>query len=259
MPPKKFLSGIKCVVTVRGRELILDTVNVTLNFMGAPVAEGFVKAVKNGDIDPKTSLDYILAESVLGLPVNSLPEEVIERYSSVSTKELYVPFLPHTEKIFGRLLLPFKSAKRCYCLGEFLATIELCAHIGEMLAQLVWDMESIFKAEKDREDELEKAFFGSSFEKLGQERRVRILYSSHRVTEEQRNSFDELRTTRRKYFHLWNEPVEHVEKDAKKCFENANSLIHGILQINISEIEPGKLVVNPRLSQYLDRVHAENE
>lgn len=237
----------------------MNTVNVTLNFMGGSVDKEFAEKIKSGDVDDADSHSCTLAETVLGLPLNSVPDEVLDRYAKLSTKELYVPFLPHTEKIFERLLLPFKSAKRCFCLGEFLAAIELCAHIAEMLAQLVWEMESIFNDEEEMVDELEKSYFGSRFEKLGQERRVRILRASRRISHSQADAFTELRTTRRKYFHLWSESVAEAEQDAEKCFVNANTLIQEILQISISNEEPGKVSVNPRLSRYLERVRAQDE
>ena len=128
-----------------------------------------------------------------------------------------------------------------------------------MLAQLVWEMESIFNDEAERIDELEKAYFGSRFEKLGQERRVQILQASRRISQAQVDAFTELRTTRRKYFHLWSESVAEAEQDAEKCFVNVNTLVQEILQIGISEEEAGKVVVNPRLSRYLERVHAQDE
>lgn len=232
----------------------MNTVNVTLNFMGAPVDRDFVEKLKDPEADPDIPHHFAIAESVLGLPPNILPDEVLERYARLSTRELYVPFLPHTDKIFERLLLPFKSAKKCFCFGEFLATIELCAHVGEMLAQLVWGMDSPFKDNDGRVDELEKAFFGSRFERLTQERRVTILQASRRITQGQRERFTDLRTTRRKYFHLWSEPVSEVEKDSERCFGSVCRLVKEILQIDISEDTPGKVAVDPRLSRYLDQM-----
>ncbi|MCP5198489.1 MAG: hypothetical protein H6977_00665 [Gammaproteobacteria bacterium] len=230
------------------------TVQVTLNFMGVPVRSDFPRRVHTGEIDPGRSHEYALAESFFELPLTALSIEVLERYAELSTPELYLPFLPHTEKLFERLLAPFKSAKRCYCLGEFLAAIELCAHVAEMLAQLVWEMEPLSKNPEERSEEVERAFFGRTFEKLGQEHRIRILAVTKRVPEDHVEAFTYLRTTRRKYFHLWDENIDEIQNDALAAFKSVNSLVQGILQISVSSEEPGKVVVNPTLSRYLDRV-----
>ncbi len=222
--------------------------------MGVPVSDAFAQQVTDGEVSSENSTEYVLAESFLELPLDSLPRDVLERYTSLSHKDLYLPFLPHTDKFFERLLIPFKSAKRCFCLGEYLASIELCAHVGEMLAQLVWEMEPLAKDPNAQSEELEIAFFGSRFEKLGQERRIRILSATNRISQIQNKEFTLLRTTRRKYFHLWSESTEGIEKDARECFVQVNSLVKSILQISISPNEPGKVVVNPVLSRYLDRM-----
>lgn len=232
-----------------------ETVEVTLNFMGSPVPDDFARRILDGEYTAEKSTEYVLAESFLGLPLRFLPQEILARYAELSDKSLYLPFLPLTDKLFERLLMPFRSAKRCYCFGEYLGSIELCAHVAEMLAQLVWEMEPLTRDPDERSAELEIAFFGSRFEKLGQERRVRILTAANRITSDQSAAFTYIRTTRRKYFHLWSHSTEGMDGEAKACFGRLSFLVSTILQISISSTEPGKVVVNPALSRYLDRMH----
>jgi hypothetical protein len=108
----------------------------------------------------------------------------------------------------------------------------------------------------DPSEGIEVALFGSRFEKLSQDRRLKILSATRRISPVQLAAFDLLRTVRRKYFHLWSEPVQAVERDAKECFIRLSYLVQEIMQISISQDEPGKVVVNPELSRYLDRMHA---
>lgn len=151
------------------------------------------------------------------------------------------------------MLSPFKSAKRCYCLGEYLAAIELCAHVGEMLAQLLWAMSPITHNQEPVTTDFEKAMWGSTFEKLGQDRRVKVLEAFTALKTDHVEIFNFLRTTRRKYFHLWSESTEDIQEDAKNCFIRLTKLVKEILQMDISPTEPGKITVNPMLSAYLER------
>jgi hypothetical protein len=52
-------------------------------------------------------------------------------------------------------------------------------------------------------DQSERAVFGSEFERLGQERRVRVLSSFSLIDSLAEGRFNTIRETRRGYLHLW--------------------------------------------------------
>jgi len=110
-----------------------------------------------------------MIKHVLDLSPETLPRAALERYVEISTADYYIPIFPVTDKMFERLLLPLKSAKRCFSLGEYLATIELCAHVGEMLATLVWQMTQVRLNDKALDEKLESLLFGRPFESQGQD------------------------------------------------------------------------------------------
>jgi hypothetical protein len=164
---------------------------------------------------------------------------------------MYAPILPHSSKLFERLISPLKSAKRCYCLGEYLATIELSAHVGEMLTQLTWQITPIVHNQSRVTAEFEKGILGREFEKLGQDRRINVLKTFGAISESQANQFDDLRKRRVRFFHLWSTGVEDVQSDARRCYKIALLLTQEILQIGISPHEPGRVTINPLLSAFL--------
>lgn len=224
----------------------MATVNVTLNYLGVPVDAKYVATLRDG-ADHSGDFEYRMMEHVLGVPPQHVTSEVLDRYVEVSSKETYTPIFPHTDKLFERFLIPLKSAKRCYCLGEYLATIEVCAHVGEMLALLIWQMNPGSINGKPVDSALQKAIFGREFEKLGQEQRVDILKGIGSLADAEAQNLDFLRATRRRYFHFWDPPTT-LQRDALESFLRVSSLIKSTLQI---EFDHGKVKMNPALLAYL--------
>ncbi len=228
-----------------------NKIQVMFNQLGIPLDRGEIPALLQGK-GPVADMKAEHIESVIGLPLEHLPGEILERYCDLSTPELYMPILPYSEKLYEKLITPLRSAKRCYCLGEFLAAIELCAHIGEMLAQLVWQITPINHNKGRVTEEFEKGLFGRTFEKLGQERRIEVLRTFGAITSDQARLFDILRVRRRDYFHIWSAATKGSQPDAAGCFGAAFTLTKEVMQIGISPNERGTLVVNPLLSTYLN-------
>lgn len=143
-----------------------------------------------------------MIDHFFGIPANQLNNEILERYVESSTKELYIGIMPHDNDLLENILTPHRSTKKCYCFGEYLATIELCAHIAEMLAILLNLMTpiSINKIQMSPKDE--KKIFGREFKKLDQVKRLDILNTFQIVSEEQIKYFQEIKEIRRNHFHL---------------------------------------------------------
>jgi hypothetical protein len=223
------------------------SVNVSLNFLGVPVDATYVAKLRDG-ADHTGEFEYRMIKHVLELAPEAVPNDYLDRYVEASHQENYLSVFPHTDKIFERFLTPLKSAKRCYCIGEFLATVELSAHVGEMLALLVWEMSEIKINGKPADVALQKALWGREFEKLGQEQRIDILKGLGAISEADTQLMDYLRTTRRTYFHFWSAPIGNLRTDALRCFIKLSQLVKSILQI---EFDNGALKMNPLLVAYI--------
>lgn len=225
----------------------MATINVTLNFLGTPVPVEYLDRLADGG-DHRGDFEYRMIRHVIDFPPEHVPREVLERYVEVSGQESYTAIFPHTDKLFERILVPFKSSKRMYCLGEYLASVELSAHLGEMLALLVWQISPVNVNGKPVDGAMEKSIWGSEFEKMGQEKRIDLLKALGAITEGDAQLFDYLRATRRKYFHFWSTGTERIKEDALRCFLNVASLVRNVLKI---EYDNGAVKLNPLLEAYL--------
>jgi hypothetical protein len=225
----------------------MPTLHVTLNYLGVPVNADYVARLRDG-ADHSGDFEYRMIAHVLEVPPQHVPPEVLERYVEVSSQQTYTPIFPHTDRLFERFLVPLKSAKRCYCFGEYLATVELCAHVGEMLALLIWQMTPVKLNGTSIDATIEKALWGREFEKFGQEQRIDVLKAVGAIPDADTQLLDFLRVTRRKYFHFWDTPTTNLKSDSLACFLKLSTLIHNSLQI---EYDNGAVKMNPLLLAYL--------
>lgn len=225
----------------------MATIRVVLNYLGTPIPKEYVDLLLDGK-DHSGDFEYRMIHQVLELPPEHLPRDVLERYIEISSKESYAAIFPHTDKLFERFFVPFKAAKRTYCLGEYLACIELAAHLGEMLALLLWQITPISLNGKPVDAKMEKAIWGSEFEKMGQEKRIDLLKVLGAISNDEEQLLDFLRTKRREYFHFWNASTELIREDALEAFLKLATLVQLVLRI---EYENGAIKLNPLLDTYL--------
>lgn len=225
----------------------MGTIRVMLNFLGTPVSSDYIDRLFDGQ-DHSKDFEYSMIKHVLGLSPELMPREVLERYVEISSKETYMAIFPHTDKLFERFLLPLKSAKRLYCIAEYLASIEVSAHVGEMLALLLWQMTPITLNGKRIDPSIEKSIWGREFEKMGQEKRINLLQTFGAVSDDDARDLDYLRSTRRKYFHFWYSEIGNIKEDSLNCFLKSATLVKNVLKI---EYNKGSVSVNPLLSDYL--------
>jgi hypothetical protein len=87
------------------------------------------------------------------------------------------PIVSAEPTILGKLVWPLRHAKGSYALGNYLAPIALCGMVGEMVAILLWDIAKVTLQGHPITETEQRAMFGNTFEKLGQERRVDILHA----------------------------------------------------------------------------------
>jgi hypothetical protein len=177
-------------------------------------------------------------------------DKIVARYREISTEPLRLHFAPAEQRLLDKLVWPLRHAKASYMVGNYLATLALCGMVGEMVAILLWEIADRQVNGRAIGSDDEKALFGAKFERLGQERRVAILGAYGAITDEARQHFERIRLARRRYLHLWSEDHEKLPGDAVACFQSAASLVVAAIG---QDIRGGRLVLNPRLAQYLER------
>jgi hypothetical protein len=157
---------------------------------------------------------------------------------------------PAEPRILEKLVWPLRHAKASYIVGNNLAVVALCGMVSEMVAVLFWQLTEASLNGRPMAPEDEAALFGSSFEKLGQERRVRVLTAYGIISLEVVKMFETIRLIRRKYLHLWSQDQDRLSEDAVACFHATVGLVVKVIGQDIND---GAVVLNPKLVKYLER------
>jgi len=149
---------------------------------------------------------------------------------------------------FKNWVWPLRHAKGSYALGNYLGCIALCGMVGEMVALLLWDISKLRLKEKPWDEKAQTAILGSTFEKLGQARRIKVLCAVGVVKSESVVVFDGLRNIRNKYLHFLSQSHELAASNAKQAYQHASKLVEIVLGVRI---EGGAVVLRPDLETYL--------
>jgi hypothetical protein len=149
-----------------------------------------------------------------------------------------------------KLIWPLRHAKASYTVGNYLGTMSLCGMVSEMIAILLFEMSKFRINEKPMTDDDQAALFGSSFEKLSQERRVKVLKAYSIIDQEIANAFDLIRTKRRRYLHFWSQDHESLSTDAVAVFD---ATVQIAVKVIGQDIRDGQILLNPAFLNYLKR------
>jgi len=229
------------------------TITVQINFFGPYLKKEDIPKI----LDPKFSdtvlqLERDLFNWFFELPLSALSNEILERYVEATTEDSHTAIVPYTKEIFERLLKPLRSAKKCYCLGDFAATIALCGTVGEMLAILLWKINDVRLKGKPITEQDEIGIFGSSFENLNQDKRLKILKTFGHITEPQFASFEVIRKSRKPYLHLWTTNLKNEQSDALDVFKKSFQLFKEVTGIGLADA--GTVKVNPLLMKLFENI-----
>lgn len=195
----------------------------------APTVEVAIKYLCDPNVDP--SLDAI-----------------ITRYKEAKDEPRGLFAAPNEPQILEKLVWPLRNAKSSYMLGNYLGTIALCGMVAEMIAILLFEMSDLRFQNGPMTDAAQKTLFGSTFEKLGQDRRVAILHGFGLVNDATKSQFDAIRTLRKRYLHLWSHGHDSLAGDAVRCYQAALGVVVTVLG---QDIKNGRIVLNPSLVKYL--------
>jgi hypothetical protein len=191
-------------------------------------------------------------EDILGFlcapEIQSDIDSLVNRYKEISKEPKRLFAAPLEQNILTKLIWPLRYAKGCYMLGNYLGTISLCGMVAEMTAILIFEISSISINGRPLDERLQKGIFGSSFEKLGQERRVEILLSYNLINDEMKSHFDVIRKIRRQYLHLYSKDYTSLAPDAVKAF---NASVAIVVEVIGQDIKEGKIILKPAMQTYL--------
>ncbi len=198
--------------------------------------------------DPVSHETIVQFLSTPGLSIEI--KDLISRYREISTEKVRLFAVPYEDRILEKLVWPLRHAKSGYMIGNYLGTISLCGMVAEMVAMLISDISEFKINQKLMEKADQEALFGSEFEKLGQDRRVKVLKVYNIIDDETKRYFDTIRTARKRYLHLWSQDHESLPRDAVEVFQAAVALVARVIGQNVRE---GMFVLNPAIEKYLDR------
>lgn len=196
-------------------------------------------------VTPEIILNYICPT------MNHNLENIIEKYREISVENPRLNVVPAEDHILEKLIWPLRHAKASYMVGNYLGTISLCGMVAEMVAILYFDISNIMIGNEELSTEKQKMMFGSTFEKLGQEKRVNVLRVFDIISEETKVKFDKIRFIRRKYLHLWSQDHDRLPADTIEIFTASVSIVAEIIGQDIAE--NGSFKLNPKIVNYLER------
>jgi len=172
---------------------------------------------------------------------------LVGRYEQIGDRPPLIA-APNEKQILEKLIWPLRHAKGSYMLGNYIGTISLCGMVSEMLAILFFDISKININGKPLDDKKQKELFGRTFEKLGQDQRVKVLLAFEKIDDETKAQFDDVRTIRRKYLHFWSSIHDGVAKDAVKCFQTTLKILIFVLG---QDVKSTNLVLRSEFVEYL--------
>ena len=173
---------------------------------------------------------------------------LIERYKVINDRSAGLRFLPTEARILENIIWPLRHAKASYIVSNYLGTISLCGVVSEMLAILLFKCSEIQINGSPLTEFGEKAMFGSSFEKLGQQRRVSILYGYNLIDQKIKDKFDRLREKRNQCLHIWSQDSQSLHQVAVDCYEAAIKITLFVIG---QDVKDGRLLLKPNIIKYL--------
>ena len=176
-------------------------------------------------------------------------ESIVERYREISANPSLM-IMPDHPEMLEKMFWPLRDAKVSYVLGNYLGVIALCGMVAEMVAMLMWRLADVRLNDKALAEDEEPALLGSRFERLRQDRRVKVLSVYGIVSQDVVENFETIRSKRRQYLHLLSQSHDSLREDAESCFRAATDLVVAVISPDAKE---GKLLLRPRLLEYLLR------
>lgn len=178
-------------------------------------------------------------------------EAIASRYARIArhAKPLFVA-PADAPYILEKLIWPLRHAISSYMLCNYLGIIAQCGYVAEMVAILWMEMANFQVNGKPMDGKRQERIFGRTYEKLGQEQRVNILFGYELISADVHKNFDKIREIRRKYLHLLTASHEKIDEDALLIFEATVNNVMAVLGLTLID---GRVGFSPLFNQWLAR------
>jgi len=193
---------------------------------------------------PAEILDFVIAPGTDGSP-----EAIASRCRELVAQAPGIFAAPSEPHILQKLIWPLRHAKGSYALGNFLGTIALAGMVSEMVAITYFDATDFSINGTPMDDRAQRDVWGNTFEKQGQDRRVKILHAYGVIDDSTKAAFDDIRVVRRRYLHLASQGHETLDADARKAFVRALELVVRLVGQGFNQ---GSIVLSPVMTKYLN-------
>ena len=208
----------------------------------------FPSVGSKSDISDREVVDYLCIPDQ-----GDKVSDIINRYKEISTEGNLLALPPADEQILEKLVWPLRAAKASYMTGNFLGTIALCGMVAEMIAVLSWEISDTTLNGQPMSKENEKGVFGKTFDMLGQERRINVLFSYGIIDKETKDLMYQIKALRNPYLHSFSKEHLDIRKDAVTVFTATVKVVSKTIG---QEIRDGKLILNPNLLNYIKKQNA---
>jgi hypothetical protein len=198
-----------------------------------------LKEIKNEQkITEKDILEYVKGYTMMPNVKN-----FVRNYEAISENINRLFAVPAETQINTKLIQPLRHAAGSFMLGNYLDTIAMCGFVSEMMTIFLYETSNIVINDNKISD-LADDIFGRSFEKLGQDRRLKILKGFSIIEQDIFEKFDKIRLMRARYLHRFNEDHAQIAPDAKEIFASTLDLLISVFG---QQIKDGKVYYNPNV------------
>jgi len=150
---------------------------------------------KPEEITNEDILNYLCSETI----VPSI-DHYTKSYKHISENINKLFMVPSEYEILNKLIYPLKRAIGSYMVGNYLGAIAICGMVSEMAIIFHYDTLKIKINKQDSEDVVKK-LYNTTFERLGQDRRVKFLNVLGFLSDEMVKQFNIVRNCRNEYLH----------------------------------------------------------
>ena len=176
-------------------------------------------------------------------------ESLRKRYKLLTTPKLAMVFVPNEKKILEKIIWPLKTAKKSFILNDYLGCIALCGVVSEMSLIFLFSVAINPNTERNYSIIEQKQLFGTTFEKLGQEKRLDWLAKLKLANEEFLLDAKMVQKIRRQYIHFLSKSYTRIQNDAEVVYKASFKLVKSLVDLPFGN--DGRIIIPSHLSSYL--------
>lgn len=115
---------------------------------------------------------------------------------------------------------------------------------------LLFNISPIKINNRSLDEDDQRKLFGDTFEKLGQARRINVLFSLNVIDKKVRDYFIEIKKIRNKYLHFFSKEHVEIRKDSNRIFSKTEDIV---VEVMGQEIKDEYFVLRQDIMSYLEQ------